>query len=99
MYKLRRRLCAAFATAAAMSLCLPSAHAEDTFPSKPLRIIVAYTAMYAIARFGLEYLRGDADRGFVFVDLLSTSQRCLEPPLGAASFTEMAANADVCLFI
>jgi peroxiredoxin family protein len=23
----------------------------------------------------------------------------LQPPLGAASFTEMAANADVCLFI
>src|SRR5438093_1103642 len=37
-------------------------------------IIAAYTLLYALARFGLEYLRGDADRGFVFGGLLSTSQ-------------------------
>jgi phosphatidylglycerol:prolipoprotein diacylglycerol transferase len=37
-------------------------------------IIVAYTLLYAIARFGLEFFRGDADRGFVFGGLLSTSQ-------------------------
>jgi len=37
-------------------------------------IIVAYTLLYAIARFGLECFRGDADRGFVFVGLLSRSQ-------------------------
>jgi phosphatidylglycerol:prolipoprotein diacylglycerol transferase len=37
-------------------------------------IIVAYTLLYAMARFGLEYFRGDADRGFVFGGLLSTSQ-------------------------
>jgi len=30
--------------------------------------------LYAIARFGLEFFRGDADRGFVFGGLLSTSQ-------------------------
>ena len=37
-------------------------------------VIAVYTLLYAIARFGLEYLRGDADRGFVFGGLLSTSQ-------------------------
>lgn len=37
-------------------------------------IIAAYTSLYAIARFGLEFFRGDADRGFVFSGLLSTSQ-------------------------
>jgi phosphatidylglycerol:prolipoprotein diacylglycerol transferase len=37
-------------------------------------IILAYTMLYAIARFFLEYLRGDADRGFVLGGLLSTSQ-------------------------
>jgi len=37
-------------------------------------VIAAYTVLYAIARFGLEFLRGDADRGFVFGGLLSTSQ-------------------------
>jgi hypothetical protein len=30
--------------------------------------------LYAIARFFLEFLRGDEDRGFVFHHLLSTSQ-------------------------
>ena len=37
-------------------------------------IILAYTALYAVARFVLEFFRGDADRGFVFGGLLSTSQ-------------------------
>jgi phosphatidylglycerol:prolipoprotein diacylglycerol transferase len=37
-------------------------------------IILAYSILYAIARFFLEYLRGDADRGFVLGGLLSTSQ-------------------------
>jgi phosphatidylglycerol:prolipoprotein diacylglycerol transferase len=47
------------------------------FGRKPHRdgdVIAAYTVLYAIARFGLEFLRGDADRGFVFGGLLSTSQ-------------------------
>lgn len=38
------------------------------------QVILAYTLMYAIARFILEFFRGDADRGFVFGGLLSTSQ-------------------------
>jgi phosphatidylglycerol:prolipoprotein diacylglycerol transferase len=37
-------------------------------------VIVAYTVAYAIARFILEFFRGDADRGFVFGGALSTSQ-------------------------
>jgi len=37
-------------------------------------IIATYTLLYAVARFGLEFFRGDADRGFVFGGLLSTSQ-------------------------
>lgn len=37
-------------------------------------LILAYTVLYAVARFLLEYVRGDADRGFVFGGLLSTSQ-------------------------
>lgn len=37
-------------------------------------VIVAYTLLYAVARFVLEFFRGDADRGFVFGGLLSTSQ-------------------------
>jgi phosphatidylglycerol---prolipoprotein diacylglyceryl transferase len=36
-------------------------------------VILAYTLLYAIARFVLEFFRGDADRGFVF-GWLSTSQ-------------------------
>jgi phosphatidylglycerol---prolipoprotein diacylglyceryl transferase len=35
-------------------------------------IIIAYTFLYAVARFLLEYLRGDADRGFLLTG--STSQ-------------------------
>ena len=37
-------------------------------------VIVAYTGLYAVGRFVLEFFRGDADRGFVFGGLLSTSQ-------------------------
>jgi phosphatidylglycerol:prolipoprotein diacylglycerol transferase len=37
-------------------------------------IIIAYSILYAIARFFLEFFRGDTDRGFVFGGLLSTSQ-------------------------
>jgi phosphatidylglycerol---prolipoprotein diacylglyceryl transferase len=37
-------------------------------------IILAYTLFYAMARFVLEFFRGDADRGFVAGGLLSTSQ-------------------------
>ena len=37
-------------------------------------VILTYTAAYAVARFFLEFFRGDADRGFVFGGLLSTSQ-------------------------
>src|SRR5262245_7492496 len=38
------------------------------------QVILAYTFLYAVARFILEFFRGDADRGFVFGGLLSTSQ-------------------------
>ena len=38
------------------------------------QVILAYTALYAAARFVIEFFRGDADRGFVFAGLLSTSQ-------------------------
>lgn len=37
-------------------------------------IILAYTFLYACARFVLEFFRGDADRGFLFGGALSTSQ-------------------------
>ena len=37
-------------------------------------IILAYSSLYALARYFLEFLRGDADRGFVLGGLLSTSQ-------------------------
>lgn len=38
------------------------------------QIFVLYLSLYAVARFFLEFLRGDEDRGFVFNHLLSTSQ-------------------------
>lgn len=38
------------------------------------QIILAYSILYAIIRFFLEYVRGDTDRGFVFDGLFSTSQ-------------------------
>jgi len=37
-------------------------------------VFLAYVGLYAVARFFLEFLRGDEDRGFVFHHLLSTSQ-------------------------
>lgn len=37
-------------------------------------VFLAYMGLYAVARFFLEFLRGDEDRGFVFHHLLSTSQ-------------------------
>jgi phosphatidylglycerol:prolipoprotein diacylglycerol transferase len=38
------------------------------------QIFIFYLTLYAVARFFLEFLRGDPDRGFVFHGLLSTSQ-------------------------
>jgi phosphatidylglycerol:prolipoprotein diacylglycerol transferase len=38
------------------------------------QVFLAYTLLYAVNRFWLEYFRGDADRGFVFGGMLSTSQ-------------------------
>jgi len=38
------------------------------------QVILAYTFLYAVARFILEFFRGDADRGFIFGGALSTSQ-------------------------
>jgi phosphatidylglycerol---prolipoprotein diacylglyceryl transferase len=38
------------------------------------QVFLAYTLLYAVNRFWLEYFRGDADRGFVFGGTLSTSQ-------------------------
>ena len=37
-------------------------------------VILAYTLLYAVGRFILEFFRGDADRGFLLGGLLSTSQ-------------------------
>jgi len=37
-------------------------------------VFLIYMTLYAVARFFLEFLRGDEDRGFVFHHLLSTSQ-------------------------
>jgi prolipoprotein diacylglyceryltransferase len=42
--------------------------------SRDGEIFVLYLALYAAARFFIEFLRGDEDRGFVFHHLLSTSQ-------------------------
>ena len=46
------------------------------FPKKKRdgNVFLAYLGLYAVARFFLEFLRGDEDRGFVFHHLLSTSQ-------------------------
>lgn len=38
------------------------------------QIFTLYLGLYAVARFFIEFLRGDEDRGFVFDHLLSTSQ-------------------------
>jgi len=37
-------------------------------------VFIIYIGLYALARFFIEFLRGDEDRGFVFNQLLSTSQ-------------------------
>lgn len=38
------------------------------------QILLAYSMLYAVGRFLLEYVRGDVDRGFLFGGLVSTSQ-------------------------
>jgi phosphatidylglycerol:prolipoprotein diacylglycerol transferase len=38
------------------------------------QVFLAYVALYSLARFGLEFLRGDPDRGSWFRGALSTSQ-------------------------
>jgi phosphatidylglycerol:prolipoprotein diacylglycerol transferase len=40
----------------------------------PGQVILCYVSLYAVARFVLEFYRGDAARGFLFGGLLSTSQ-------------------------
>ena len=47
-------------------------------------IILTYAALYAVARFVLEYFRGDVDRGFVFGGALSTSQFIAIPVLAVS---------------
>lgn len=42
--------------------------------SRDGEIFLLYIVLYGVARFSLEFLRGDPDRGFVFNHLLSTSQ-------------------------
>lgn len=42
--------------------------------SRDGEIFLLYIVLYGVARFLLEFLRGDPDRGFVFNHLLSTSQ-------------------------
>lgn len=49
------------------------------------QIFVWYLALYAVARFILEFWRGDRDRGFIFGDLLSTSQFIGVLALGVAA--------------
>jgi phosphatidylglycerol:prolipoprotein diacylglycerol transferase len=59
------------------AVCLALFGALLWFRRQPHRdgdVIIAYSVGYAIARFILEFYRGDADRGFVFGGLLSTSQ-------------------------
>lgn len=38
------------------------------------QILIAYSILYAVGRFVIEYFRGDVDRGFLFGGLFSTSQ-------------------------
>jgi len=42
--------------------------------SRDGEIFLLYVVLYAMARYFIEFLRGDEDRGFVFHHLLSTSQ-------------------------
>lgn len=48
-------------------------------------VILAYSLLYAAARFLIEFFRGDSDRGFIFGGLLSTSQFIALTIIGAAS--------------
>jgi phosphatidylglycerol:prolipoprotein diacylglycerol transferase len=56
-------------------------------------VILAYTVLYAIARFVLEFFRGDADRGFVFGGLLSTSQAIAVAMIAIAAITRVRSAA------
>ncbi len=38
------------------------------------QIFITYLVVYSVTRFLVEYVRGDAERGFVFGGLMSTSQ-------------------------
>jgi phosphatidylglycerol:prolipoprotein diacylglycerol transferase len=49
------------------------------------QIFLLYLVLYAVARFSVEFLRGDEDRGFVFNHLLSTSQFIAVLALGTAA--------------
>lgn len=49
------------------------------------QIFILYLTLYGVARFFLEFLRGDADRGFVFDHLFSTSQFIALLALGTAA--------------
>lgn len=49
------------------------------------QIFVLHLVLYALARFFIEFLRGDEDRGFVFGHLLSTSQFIALLALGTAA--------------
>jgi phosphatidylglycerol:prolipoprotein diacylglycerol transferase len=49
------------------------------------QIFLLYLVLYAVARFFIEFLRGDEDRGFVFHHLLSTSQFIALLALGTAA--------------
>jgi phosphatidylglycerol:prolipoprotein diacylglycerol transferase len=53
--------------------------------SRDGEIFLLYIVLYAVARFSLEFLRGDPDRGFVFNHLLSTSQFIALLVLGLAA--------------
>jgi phosphatidylglycerol---prolipoprotein diacylglyceryl transferase len=50
------------------------------------QVMLAYTSLYAAARFALEFFRGDADRGFIPGGWLSTSQ-VIALILGPAAIT------------
>jgi len=52
------------------------------------QVVITYVALYSVARFVVEFLRGDTSRGTVFGGLLSTSQFiALLMILGAAALT------------
>lgn len=54
-------------------------------------VVLAYALLYAVARFIIEYFRGDTDRGFVFGGALSTSQ-FIAVLVGTASVVLLAAR-------